>query len=953
MPVGNQKSPLRVGGFNCRLEVTAVSGTAHVARAGISVTLCKGIEAKKMMPVKIAQPKAGLGNGITGKNMQFPSRILRRPVPPPPPPGVMFFLGLLILSGLVNVSISNLGAMIHLLNCTDFPPNTNQTIMKDGKLDTRLPRTLRPLHYLVKLQPFINGNFSISGYMEVEMEVLEPTSSIILHMADIITKNETVKLWELEEGRSIRVTEQEYIREYQFYVARLEEPLERGAKYALAMEFVGYLSDELYGFYRLSYRDADGDNQYLAVTQFQPTHARRAFPCFDEPALKATFEVHLARETWMTSLSNMPLAETRPVEGQEGWVWDRFERSVPMSTYLVAFVVSDFVHINATVDDRVLLRVWARESTIEDAKYASEIAAKILRFFEEYFGIPYPLKKLDIVALPDLTSDMENWGLITYRENSVLYNAESPIKGDKSSMIEAVAHELAHQWFGNLVTPKWWDDTWLNEGFATYMSVLGAAATQPEALWEGAEAAGVRMLQQVFWEDSLQSSHKISIPVCHRDDINENFDSISYLKGASIIRMMSHFLGQATFKKGLNNYLNSFKYSNAAQDDLWEYLTDAAHQDGRIFDFDTIKMFMDPWTLQKGYPVVRLAWSADRTSGIITQEHFLSENRNLSDTHDYKWWIPLTFTTRSRADFNRTQIMVWLRDYWESLNITYFSAEDEWIIFNLQQTGYYRVNYDDHNWNLLIQQLKDDHKVIHVFNRAQIIDDAMNLAKAGHLSYKVALGVYTYLSKETEHLPRTVAAENMKYLVAMLRGTAAFGALKVASKLQEENGCESWQVLAGRVTRSHPAPWQAPTQYGLCPREPQRQMGPTPCGLCCDRAGYGMSVSHHGSGCQLILDLVRYQRLRLSGSWLVVGTLQVHIRTPRPSSGHSRDFNLGRLREEESACGFATAVSDRFTELENQMNLVALWESFMCKILEAAVKSISMTAVHSMDRQII
>ncbi|XP_037790314.1 uncharacterized protein LOC119585704 [Penaeus monodon] len=761
---------------------------------------------------------------------RYSSRVPRRAVHPNL--RVMFFLGLFILGGLVNLSISNLGVMIQLLNCTDFPPNTvkairkrlkirpwfsqwpsaisslekkgpdaaavvghpalvsrrrpiglcdpevNQTIIKDGKLDTRLPRTLKPLHYLVKLQPFINGNFSISGYMEVEMEVLEPTSTIILHMADIITKNDTVKvnICDLQEGRSIRVREQEYIREYQFYVARLEEQLERGAKYALAMEFVGYLSDELYGFYRLSYRDADGNNQYLAVTQFQPTHARRAFPCFDEPALKATFEVHLARETWMTSLSNMPLAETRPVEGQEGWVWDRFERSVPMSTYLVAFVVSDFVHINTTVDDRVLLRVWARESAVEDAKHASEIAAKILRFFEEYFSIPYPLKKLDIVALPDLTSDMENWGLITYRENSVLFNAESPIMGDKRSMIEAVAHELAHQWFGNLVTPKWWDDTWLNEGFATYMSVLGAAAAQ--APWESAEAAGVRMLQQVFRLDSLQSSHKISIPVCHRDDINENFDSISYLKGASIIRMMSHFLGQDTFKKGLNNYLNSFKYSNAAQDDLWKYLTKAAHQDGHIFDFDTVKMFMDPWTLQKGYPVVRLARSTDRTSGIITQEHFISQNRNLSDTHDYRWWIPLTFTTRNRAEFNRTLLTVWLRDYWESFNVTYFSAEDEWVIFNLQQTGFYRVNYDDHNWNLLIQQLKEDHEVIHVFNRAQIIDDAMNLAKAGHLSYKVALGVYAYLSKESEPLPRTVAADNMKYLVAMLRGTAAFGALK-------------------------------------------------------------------------------------------------------------------------------------------------------------------------------
>ncbi|XP_069977546.1 aminopeptidase N-like [Penaeus vannamei] len=532
------------------------------------------------------------------------------------------------------------------------------------------------------------------------------------------------------EQRQVGIKRHHYDPVRQFYVAHMDEELIKGERYTLQMEFLGYLNDQLRGFYRSTYRDDDGTTKYLAVTHFQPTHARRAFPCFDEPALKATFEVHLARETWMTSLSNMPLAETRPVEGQEGWVWDRFERSVPMSTYLVAFVVSDFSYIPSTSGKDTLFRMWVQPSAILHAEYVSEVGSKILAFYESYFNVSYPLPKMDMVAVPDIAvRGMENWGLITMIDRSILYDPDVDSANHKDTLLEVVAHELAHQWFGNLVTPRWWDDLWLNEGFATFVAYIGS--------------------------------------------------TYYLLPGASIVRMMTYFLGESTFRRGLNSYLNTFAYTNAEQDDLWEHLTAAAHRDRKLPESLTMKTIMDTWTLQKGFPVIKVARSPDGTSAQVSQEHFmLMKERNPSRTKALRWWVPLSFTSQREANFNQTEARGWMKDSEERITLTSLPPKDQWVIFNLQQTGYYRVNYDDHNWGLLIQQLRDDHKVIHVVNRAQIIDDAMNLARTGQLSYTTALDVYGYLKKERDLLPWTSGISNVGYVMLMLGQTPALPALR-------------------------------------------------------------------------------------------------------------------------------------------------------------------------------
>ncbi|XP_063609327.1 LOW QUALITY PROTEIN: aminopeptidase N-like [Penaeus indicus] len=693
-------------------------------------------------------------------------------------------------SALRRVSRMLLFALLVLTNVTaspcittrSQPTTTNATVTtRDtaNDLGIRLPSSLKPLHYLVKLQPFIDGNFSIFGYVEVEMEVLEPTSKITLHMADIITLNDTIKVYTPGQtrGQGVRIRKHEYDHGRQFYIAHLRKELQKGKKYTLSMEFLGYLNDKLHGFYRSTYIDADGNTRNVAATQFQATDARRAFPCFDEPALKATFEIHLARESWMTTLSNMPINETVPMVGQEGWVWDRYEKSVPMSTYLVAFVVSDFVQVNTTVND-VVLRVWARREAIDQAEYAMEVGPKILSFFEEYFDLPFPLPKMDMVALPDFSAGaMENWGLITYREQYLMYIPEVSTTASRASVTTTIAHELAHQWFGNLVTPAWWDDLWLNEGFATYISFLGVDRAEPT--WNVLETSLIQRVHGVFDLDSLESSHRISIPVGHPDEIVEVFDGISYEKGSSIIRMMTHYLTEATFRKGMSNYLKALAYKNAVQDDLWKYLTLAAHEDG-ILPLDvTVKMIMDTWTLQKGYPVIHVKRSKDGTSALLTQERFRVErSTNSSNITDYKWWVPLTYTTQSEANFNQTQAKLWMKESECHTSVLSLPPTDQWVIFNLQQTGYYRVNYDDHNWNLIIQQLKKDHRVISPINRAQIIDDAMNFAKAGRLSYDIAIGVYAYLRNEEEYLPWAAGVSELTYINRMFKLRSGYGALK-------------------------------------------------------------------------------------------------------------------------------------------------------------------------------
>uniref|UniRef100_A0A146LYB5 Aminopeptidase n=3 Tax=Lygus hesperus TaxID=30085 RepID=A0A146LYB5_LYGHE len=668
-------------------------------------------------------------------------------------------------------------------------------LSRKSNLYVRLPTSVVPHSYNLKLIPFIQqGNFNFSGNVDITVNVTQATYNITLHSADLSIQKTSVRrvveenavMDEDSPDFQIPIRKTEFDLKREFFVIHLNRPLEPG-QYKVNIEFTGILNDALQGFYRSSYVN-NNVTWWIATTQFQSTDARRAFPCFDEPALKAKFTIHIGRPSNMKAISNMPKeGESTPVEGVRDYMWDHFRESVPMSTYLVAFTVSDFEHWS----DRSF-KVWARSQAIDQAKYALKIGPKILKHFEEYFGIAYPLPKMDMIALPDFAAGaMENWGLITYRESTMLFQDGVSASRHKQRVASVVAHELAHQWFGNLVTPSWWSDLWLNEGFATYIEHLGVEVVEPS--WRTGDQFVVHELQNVLEQDAYKSSHPVSAPVSHPNEIDEIFDSISYGKGASIIRMMDHFLTTPVFKRGLTNYLNSRKFQSATQDDLWQALTDQAHADNALDPEITVKEIMDTWTLKTGFPVVTVTRDYDRGSATISQKRF--QYMKLSETSGSSWWIPLSYTNQDRADFTTTKPSQWMKAQGEITIENLNTYPNQWVIFNINETGFYRVNYDERNWQLIIAQLRDPDRFLYIgeLNRAQLIDDSLQLARAGHLNYSVALNLTTYLAEEVSYLPWEAAFPGLGFLNTMLKKMPIYDKFKgyflhLIYKLYQETG---------------------------------------------------------------------------------------------------------------------------------------------------------------------
>ncbi|GBP46446.1 Aminopeptidase N [Eumeta japonica] len=489
--------------------------------------------------------------------------------------------------------------------------------------NVRLPGNVRPEKYYLKLTPYIfEGNFTFDGEISIVIVAEFDTKTITFHGVDLTFHS--IDVTRKETGKAIEVTNRTEDPVRQFHILRLAESLLLGERYVLNISYTGVLNDNLHGFYRSSYEEKNVTRGYIisehfdkldvlrharfnlmrtclrrwiAVTQFQATDARRAFPCWDEPALKARFTISLARPKTMTSISNMNApGPPRQHETIPDYEWDEYAESLPMSTYLVAFAVTDF---GRSADGN--FAVWARREALPSAAYALEIGPKILRFLEDYYKIKFPLPKIDMIALPDFKAGaMENWGLLTFREIAMLYDpAVSPTTA-KARVASVVAHEIAHQWFGNLVTPAWWSDIWLNEGFASYVEYVAVDAV--EKSWKLMEVFVLNEIQSVFKLDALASSHQISVEVGNPEEIGAIFDKISYGKGSAILRMMNHFLTDEVFNAGITDYLNARKYGAAEQRDLWSALTTAS-RNHFAFDVD-VGVVMDSWTLQTGFPVL-------------------------------------------------------------------------------------------------------------------------------------------------------------------------------------------------------------------------------------------------------------------------------------------------------------------------------------------------------------
>ncbi|XP_047594607.1 aminopeptidase N isoform X4 [Lutra lutra] len=648
----------------------------------------------------------------------------------------------------------------------------------------RLPKALIPSSYNVTLQPYLTPNndglYTFSGKSTVRFMCKESTNVIIIHSKKLNYTNiegQRVALRGVGGIQAPAIDRTELVELTEYLVVHLREPLQVNSQYEMDSKFQGELADDLAGFYRSEYME-NGVKKVIATTQMQAADARKSFPCFDEPAMKATFNITLIHPSNLVALSNMlPRGPSVPLLEDPSWNVTEFETTPIMSTYLLAYIVSEFKNLEDTAPNGVLIRIWARPSAIDEGHgtYALNVTGPILDFFSKHYDTPYPLNKSDQIALPDFNAGaMENWGLVTYRESALLYDPLSSSTGNKERVATVIAHELAHQWFGNLVTLEWWNDLWLNEGFASYVEYLGADYAEPT--WNLKDLMVLNDVYRVMAIDALASSHPLSSPAGEINtpaQISEMFDSISYSKGASVLRMLSSFLTEDLFKKGVASYLHTFAYKNTVYLDLWNHLQKVVDDNSSIQLPASVRAIMDRWILQMGFPVI----TVDTPTGNISQQHFLLDPESVvtrPSEFSYLWIVPITSVK------NGTQ----QADYWlpgvrqAQNNLFRTTGSDEWVLLNLNVTGYYLVNYDEDNWRKIQTQLQTNLSVIPVINRAQVIHDTFNLASAQMVPVTLALNSTLFLNQEREYMPWEAALSSLSYFKLMFDRSEVYGPMK-------------------------------------------------------------------------------------------------------------------------------------------------------------------------------
>ncbi|XP_054628262.1 leucyl-cystinyl aminopeptidase isoform X2 [Dunckerocampus dactyliophorus] len=617
-------------------------------------------------------------------------------------------------------------------------PDNKTSNGTDGELfpwaQFQLPRSISPLSYDLTLSPDFD-NMAFTGHAVINMSVLHNTKRIVLHSANL---NITKATFKLGDGDASEVAILEYKPRQQIAV-KFSEDLKAGQNCVLTLDYTADLSHAYNGFYNSSYTDEVGHKRVLAATQFEPLYARMAFPCFDEPSFKATFKVKINRKPEYMALSNMPKVKTTSLAN--GLMQDEFAKTkVKMSTYLVAFIVGNFTPTSKNVSD-ILVSVYSVPEKKNHTDYALDTASKLLEFYNDFFDIKYPLQKLDLVGIPDfLAGAMENWGLITFRETTLLVGTKSsPL--EKQVVASVIAHELAHQWFGNLVTMSWWSDLWLNEGFATYMQYMSLQTVLPQ-LDIGNLFLAMRF--RAMDKDALNSSHAVSTEVNTAEQVEEMFDSVSYEKGASILLMLNASLpGDQQFRKGIIQYLKQFSGLNTDTDDLWNSLTEVEVPN----QHPNVSEMMRSWTYQKGFPLVTVSRKGDQVT--LTQEHFLLKSDNTSHSSSM-WTVPVTYVNDSCSLSPECAQLFTLSTKSGTLKVP---ESVKWLKLNYRNTGFYIVDYGDEGWGALRDALSNNFEVLTQEDRASLIHNIFSLSKLGRVSFRQVLSLLNYMPNETETTP--------------------------------------------------------------------------------------------------------------------------------------------------------------------------------------------------------
>ncbi len=607
----------------------------------------------------------------------------------------------------------------------------------------RLPRTAVPSRYDIRLEPDLVA-LSFSGEETVTLTVTEPVTEITMNAVELAVVEAVI---EDGRGRSLRGA------------AVVDEASERcrltfaeavtAGEWRLRLVFRGTLNDKLRGFYRSVYKDPTGVSRTMAATQFEATDARRAFPCWDEPAFKAVFAVTLVVDPALTVVSNTAVKSETVAKGRKVVA---FADTIKMSTYLVAFVVGELEATEAVHVGRTPLRVWCVPGKKRLAAFGQEIGAASLKFFEDYYGLPYPGDKLDLLAIPDFAAGaMENLGAITFRETALLVDESAASHAELERIADVVAHENAHMWFGDLVTMTWWNGIWLNEAFATFMEMLAVDAWKPQwqrwATFGASRAAALSV-------DGLHSTRPIEFPVTAPREADAMFDVLTYEKGASVLRMLEQYLGPNVFREGVRQYLQRHQFDNADTGDLWAALGTASNQ--------PIPAVMDGWIFKPGYPVVTA--SVDEGGHLVlSQQRFNYLREPLPPTKaepPYQWHIPIQLRVDGKAGAASQRVL--LTGGEARLRLPEGAGA---VVVNEGGHGFYRVHYT----GALLPRVLDGLTAMAPIERFNLVNDAWAVTAAGLMTVPEYLDLTARFREERDRNVWSILIGSMTSLNRLLR----------------------------------------------------------------------------------------------------------------------------------------------------------------------------------------
>jgi aminopeptidase N len=611
----------------------------------------------------------------------------------------------------------------------------------------KLPKEVAPTECSIRVAPDIN-NFTFAGSETVKLNVRSPVRQLVLNALELKIQAASLDGEELPTS-AIRID-----KETELLTLTLPQELTTG-DHSLALRFTGKINQQGQGLFYMRYQEmGSGARKVMLGTQFEATDARRFFPCWDEPAFRARFQLTVVvPENWL-AVSNMPVESEEKIAGGKQV---RFAPTPPMSSYLNVLVAGELDVIESQVGP-TQIRVIATKGKAELGRYALDASAQILKYYNDYFGVPYPLPKLDQIAIPGgFGGAMENWGGITYFESSLLFDPKNSSADTKQSIYEVLAHEMAHMWFGDLVTMAWWDNLWLNEGFASWMGSKCTAHFNPHwEVWLARElprdpTRRTGIAKEAAMEgDARSTTHPIQQPVATEAEANSAFDDITYKKGQSFLRMLESFLGEDVFRNGMRSYVAAHKYSNTTTADLWNALSKASDK--------PVSEIAAWWTEQPGFPVVSLKRAADGNVQ-LTQERFTV---NFEKASPLLWKIPLTYSVvgEPAATLLLTGKSAVLKDI----------PADRALKLNVNGAGNYRVEYDARSWKLLLEALPK----LGSEDRVNLLSDSWALVQAGRAPVALYFGLAEKLPPSTDLAEREQIIEVLEFMSRLLMGSSQY-----------------------------------------------------------------------------------------------------------------------------------------------------------------------------------